>query len=121
MRFYYTWSKSLDTMSSSGETYVSPIDSFNPDSNKAPSDFDREHVLNLAVDYALPFGVSQDGDSETTPWLRRIFGGWNMGVLYIYESGPRFSVYSGRETQYAGVQSLASYGNTRPEGELSKD
>ncbi len=121
MRFYYTWSKSLDTMSSSGETYVSPIDSFNPDSNKAPSDFDREHVLNLAVDYALPFGTSQEGDSESTPWLHRILGGWNLGVLYIWESGPRFSVYSGLETQYAGVQSRASYGNTPPEGGISKN
>ena len=121
LRLYYTWSKSLDTMSSSGETYVSPIDSFSPDSNKAYSDFNREHVFNIAGDYAFPFGKSRDSDSESTPWLHRIFGGWNLGVLFIWESGPRFSVYSGRETQYAGVQSLASYGDIRPIGELSRN
>jgi hypothetical protein len=120
MRLYYTWSKSMDTLSSGGGSYVIPPDSFNPDSNKALSDFDREHVLNIAVDYALPFGASQEGDSESTPWLHRILGGWNLGALYIWESGPHFSVYSGRETQYAGVQSLASYGDTRPTGGLNK-
>ena len=116
MRFFYTWSKSLDTMSSGGDSYVSPRDSFNPDSNKAPSDFDRKHVLNLALDYAFPFGRSRNSDSETSPWVNGLFGGWNLGVLYIRESGARFSVYSGRETQYGGVQSLASYGDTRPAG-----
>jgi hypothetical protein len=113
MRLYYTWSKSLDTMSSA---YVSPPDSFNPDGSKAPSDFDRKHVLNIALDYSFPFGRNRDSDSETSPWVNRLLGGWNLGVLYIRESGARFSVYSGRETQYAGVQSLASYGDTRPVG-----
>jgi hypothetical protein len=122
MRFYYTWSKSLDTMSSGGDAYYeSPVDSFNPDSNKAPSDFDRKHVLNIAWDYAFPFGRNRDSDSETSPWVSRLLGGWNLGVLYIRESGARFSVFSGRETQYAGVQSLASYGDTRPVGRFFKN
>ena len=111
-RFFYTYSKSLDTMSSSGDTYVSPIDNFNPTSNKGLSDFDRKHVLNIAFDYAFPFGRTRDTDSESSPWIDRLFGGWNIGVLYIKESGPQFSVYSGRETQYSGVASLASYDPT---------
>ena len=118
MRLYYTWSKSLDTMSSSGDSYVSPLDSFNPDVNKAPSDFDRKHVFNIALDYSFPFGRNRDSDAESSPWVDRLLGGWNLGVLYIRESGARFSVYSGRETQFAGVQSLASYGTTRPIGTL---
>ena len=109
MRFFYTWSKSMDTISSDGDTFESPYDNFDPDSNKAPSDFDREHVLNIAFDYAFPFGRSRDSDSESSPWINRLFGGWNMGALYIRESGPRFSVFSGRESQYAGVESLAGY------------
>ena len=122
VRVFYTWSKSQDTMSSDGDQYVAPYDSFNPDSNKAPSDFDRKHVLNVAFDYSLPFGTNPDSDSNASPWIERIFGGWNLGALYIRESGPRFSVFSGRETQYAGVGSLAGYDpvNGRPSGTLWK-
>jgi hypothetical protein len=121
MRINYTYGRSLDTMSSDGDAYISPFDSFHPDSYKAPSDFDRKHVLNIAWDYKLPFGGNRDSESEASPWLDRIFGGWNLGILYIRESGARFSVYSGRETQYAGVTSLAGYDDTRPAGRLWKN
>ncbi len=117
-RFYYTWSKSLDTMSSYGDTYVSPLDSFNPDSNKAPSDFDRKHVLNIAWNYALPFGRDLDGDSGASPWINRLFSGWNLGVLLIRESGARFSIVSNRESRYGGVASLASYKDDLPPGKF---
>ena len=117
-RFYYTYSDSKDTISSSGDSYQSPSNSFNPDSNKAPSDFDRKHVMNVALDYAIPFGKNPDSDSEASPWIDRIFGGWNIGVLYIGESGKRFSVLSGRETQYADVPSLASYERYPPDGTI---
>ncbi len=86
MRFYYTWSKSLDTMSSGGDTYVSPRDSFNPDSNKAPSDFDRKHVLNLALDYCIPV--------RQKPGQR--FRNVSMGGQDFWRMEPRGSVYSGK-------------------------
>lgn len=109
LRFYYTWSKSLDTVSSDGDAYVSPSDSFAPEADKAPSDFDRKHVLDIAFNYAFPFGRDRDLDTQGSPWLNRLLGGWNLGMLYIRESGRRFSVFSGRETRYAGVGSLAAY------------
>ena len=121
LRLHYTWSKSLDTMSSDGDTFVSPSNSFDPDSNKAYSDFDRTHVLNFACDYALPFGRNQDSDSESSPWVGRILGGWNLGILYILQSGPRFSVYSGLESQYSDVNNLANYEGRRPEGTIWRD
>jgi hypothetical protein len=105
-------------MSSDGDTFVSPSNSFDPDSNKSYSDFDRTHVLNIACDYAFPFGRNQDSDSESSPWVGRILGGWNLGILYVLQSGPRFSVYSGLESRYSDVNNLAGFEGRRPEGTI---
>jgi hypothetical protein len=121
LRAYYTLSKALDTISSDGASYVNPSDSFHPEFDKAPSDFDRARVLNVAWDYVLPYGRNRSVDSESNKWLDRLFGGWNLGLLYIRESGARFSVYSGRQTLYAGVSSLANYDGKRDIGRFYKN
>jgi hypothetical protein len=116
LRFHYTWSKSLDTISSDGNSFVTPADSRNPDKNKAFSDFDRTRVFNLAWNYAIPFGRTQSGDSDKPTWISYVLGGWNVGLLYIWESGARFSVNSGRQNQFAGVSSLANFSGDRNMG-----
>jgi hypothetical protein len=118
LRAHYTWSRSLDTISSNGGTFVSPSDSLNPGLNKAPSDFDRTHVFNVAVNYALPFGRNPSSDADTSKFMSFLFGGWNVGVLYLRESGSRFSVSTGLETRFAGVNSLADYSGSRNIGGL---
>ena len=117
-RAYYTWSKSLDTISADGSSFVSPADSLNPEQNKAPSDFDRTHVFNLAFSYALPFGRTRSADSDTPKWIGAAFGGWNVGLLWIRESGQRFSVNSGLQNQYAGVTGLADFSGDRSMGQI---
>ena len=107
-RMFYTWSKSLDTMSSDGDTFVAPSDSFQPGSNKAPSDFDRKHVLNAAWNYAIPFGRNRDVDSDASKWVNGIFGGWNFGALMVWQSGRRFTVTSGLQNLFADVFSTAN-------------
>lgn len=117
-RAYYTWSKSLDTLSSDGNVYVSTPDSQNPGLNKSFSDFDRTHVFNLAWNYALPFGRNVSSDADRPHWIDFLLGGWNLGVLYVRESGARFSVDSGRQNNFAGVSSLANFSGTRNTGAL---
>ncbi len=121
LRAYYTWSKSMDTTSSDGNTFVSPSDNLNPQINKAPSDFDRARVFNLAFNYALPFGRNPSSDSDRPKWIDAALGGWNMGVLYVRESGARFSVSSGLQNQYAGVIALADLNGSRKIGSLYQD
>lgn len=48
-------------------------------------------------------------------------GGWNLGLIYVRESGSRFSVNSGLQTQYAGVQNLANYAGSREIGAIYKN
>jgi len=115
---YYTWSKSLDTFSSNGASYTSPLDSLNPKASKGFSDFDRKHVLNVAWRYALPFGRNLDEESDMPGWVTALFYGWNVGTLITYESGARFSVISGIENQYGGVYGLADF--TRTGGKLGR-
>jgi len=120
LRAYYTWSKSLDTMSAEGSSYVSPSDSRFPEMDKAPSDFNRTHVFTLAGNYALPFGRERSTDPSSYKLLRAFFGGWNVGTLVVWESGQHFSVNSGRENLYAGVESLANLEGSRDVGALTQ-
>ena len=103
---HYTWSKSLDTISMAGSAFAAPSDSFNPASNKAPSDFDRQRVLNAFGNVRLP--ITEHG----------LFSGWNLGIMTIRERGQRFSVSSGRQLAQAGVNSLADYSGSRNIGSV---
>jgi hypothetical protein len=107
LRVFYTWSKSLDTISADGQSYVGPSDSFQPKLDKAPSDFDRRHVLNAAWNYAIPFGRNRNTDSESPNWIGGILGGWNFGALLVKQSGQRFTVTTGLQHLFAGVSSMA--------------
>lgn len=109
---FYTWSRSKDTLSSSGTNYLTSPDSFNPKSAKGYSDFNREHVFNLAWRYALPFGRDIFEETDQPGWVDALLAGWNISLLGTYESGARFSVNSGMENQYAGVYSLADFEQT---------
>jgi hypothetical protein len=108
LRVFYTWSKSLDTMSSDGDSYVAPSDSFQTKINKAPSDFDRRHVLNAAWNYAIPYGRTRNPDSESPKWIGGLLGGWNFGALLVKQSGQRFTVTTGLQHLFSGVSSTAN-------------
>ncbi|MBN2318604.1 MAG: TonB-dependent receptor [Acidobacteria bacterium] len=109
MRAYYTWSKSLDTLSKDGAEFTSPSDSLDPTANKAPSDFDRTHIINVMSSFNIPFGRDRRYGSESSRVTNWIFGDWEVGLLTVWESGRRFSVTSGMETLFADVYSLADY------------
>jgi hypothetical protein len=113
MRAYYTWSKSLDTLSTDGAEFTSPSNSLDPMSNKAPSDFDRTHIINVMGNFNMPFGRDRRYGSESSRVVNWIFGEWEMGVLTVWESGPRFSVSSGMQTLFGDVYSLANYDGSR--------
>jgi hypothetical protein len=116
LRAFYTWSKALDSTSSDGLDYTSPSNSFNPTRDRALSDFDRTHVMNVAWDYAIPAWRDLEGDYDAPAWIRAFIGGWNLGTLWTWESGAHFSVNSGLQNQYAGVSSLANFSGNRNQG-----
>jgi len=119
MRFYYTWSKSFDTLSVDGDEFVSPSDSMDPMANKAPSDFDRNHIFNLMTSFNIPFGRDRRFGSESTRVVNWIFGEWEISALGVWESGRRFSVTSGIQNLFADVSGLTDYDGSRNIGKLN--
>lgn len=93
----YTWSKSIDIMSSDpGSTagggkpdvpnsgFISQGDSRNTDANRAVSDFDRTHRFSLSFLYQIPnFGSNN-----------RLLNGWTVSGFFQAQSGTPFTVYA---------------------------
>jgi hypothetical protein len=120
LRVYYTWSKALDTISADGITFINPADNRNPQQDKAPSDYGRTHILNAAFSWAIPYGRNRSGDTDYAKVFDAIFGGWNLGLLYLREGGTHFSVNSGLENRFAGVKSFANFSGSSSVGNLYK-
>jgi len=111
----YTWSKSFDNVSPVCDGCTVPLDSFNPQLNRAPSDTDRKRVVNAWLAWTLPFG------KESSPSTKFFIGNWEMGLFTVWETGRRFSVSSGLQTVTPGVSSLANYSGGSKIGTLSEE
>ena len=86
----YTYGKSID-LNSDNDGTVTLTNVYDPQYNRAPSDYDVTHTLSSSVIYEIPFGRDH--------W----WGGWQTnGILYL-RSGLPFTV-----TQTQGVQSTGT-------------
>jgi hypothetical protein len=82
----YTWSHSIDDLSSGGDTGF--IDSYNFAMNRASSNFDQRQVFTLSYVYDLPF-FKGSGLKHT------LLGGWQWSGITAVQTGAPFSVYNG--------------------------
>src|SRR5215469_9555024 len=86
----YTWSKSIDTSSSSlvGDEYTNSISSplfFNPRLNRGLSDFNIAH--NLEINYTWDLGAPKSASGLET-WA---LGGWQLGGVLEASTGVPFT------------------------------
>ena len=90
-QFAYTWSKSLsDTdITNSGNTSNTSVitDITNPHLDYGPTPIDRRHVFVSNISYNLP---ELRGRS---PLMRTALGGWQLGTIMGYGSGPSQTVF----------------------------
>ena len=119
----YTYGHSLDTAS---DRYTSTfVDSFDLHANRASSDFDQRHMLNLVYMYKLPLveaakhinsflggDDSWDGGQarhagSTSP-LSAVFGNWALSGITVYQTGNPFSVVNGASA--SGISVLDNAG-----------
>ncbi len=127
----YTLGKSIDNLSldpvhasvGGGLTTAAsrtPADVRNYRNERARSDYDQRHVLNIAGVYELPFGRGKTWLGNAGRALDLLFGGWSISGLYTYQSGEPFTVRSGALTHNASAQSRAALreGATLPEAKL---
>ncbi len=76
----YTFSKSIDTSSTSGNSQIQ--NSYNLAAEKGLSDFDARHRVVVSTLYQLPWHVSH---------LKLLANDWNIGAVGNYQSGNPFS------------------------------
>jgi len=108
----YTYSHSIDD--SSDRSDATFVNSYDLRSNKASSNFDERHLLNISYIYTLPnlstvfqkwssglpgqpTGDGQDPPSPSSPsrFLHLLGDGWQLSGITIFQSGTPFSVING--------------------------
>ena len=103
----YTYSHSIDD--SSDRTEATFINAYNLPSNRASSDFDQRHLLNVSYVYQLPLmkvykALNIFDDDPTNqlsshgndgPWVKRLWEGWELSGITVFQSGTPFSVLNG--------------------------
>jgi len=117
----YTFSKSLDNTNAEGNGSADPMDSFNLNLSKARSDFDRAHVANVQGSYTLPVGKGHAFGGNMPRWANTLIGGWDLGALWIWESGAAITADSARFTNVSyNTASWLNYSGTRDIGSVSR-
>jgi protocatechuate 3,4-dioxygenase beta subunit len=135
----YTYSHSLDDSSDRSDSTF--VNSYDLRSNKASSNFDQRHLVNVSYIYTLP-ALSQkveawttgrageptaDGQDQPLPsapsrFLRALADGWQLSGITVFQSGTPFSVINGSSSSVsvldnAGVANgvgAASYPDINP-------
>jgi hypothetical protein len=107
----YTYSHSIDDSSDRSDTTL--VNSFNLSSNKASSNFDQRHLLNISYVYKLDslvnklrYWFSDIGYDESAPksaptpenssgLVRELEDGWELSGITLFQTGTPFSVING--------------------------
>lgn len=100
----YTYSHSIDDSSdrldATGSNGVFGfLDSYNRPGNKASSNFDQRHILNVSYVYDLPFF------SKSSGFVRTALGGWEWSGITSLQSGIPFNI------SFTGFPDNAGVGN----------
>ncbi len=116
----YTWSKTIDNVSTDGSGFAAPIDSYNFLLNRGRSDSDRPHTLNWMASYILPIGRGRLIAGGLPDWADRLLGGWEIGSLGLWTSGPVMTLSSGVATGPTGNATWGNYNGDRRFGEIRR-
>jgi hypothetical protein len=114
----YTWSKSIDNDQSTatggeGNGFAAPLDSFNESLVRGRSNFDIPQAFTSTGLYTLPIGRGKAFGTNMAPWLDTLIGGWNVGELWIWESGSPFTASSGFATGAGTGATFANFSGSR--------
>lgn len=116
----YTFSKSMDNITVEGNGFTSPIDNFNVQLNRARGDFDIPHAFNSNVIYTLPIGKGRRLAGHAPRWVDSVVGGWDVGLLTIWQSGRVLTYFSGRATGPTNNSSYVNYAGDRNVGRVMR-
>jgi len=89
--FNYTFSKSIDDASGLqtsgvyGSAFIT--NALRQEDNRAVSDFDIRHIINMNSIWELPFGRGKTWLSNSSGLVNGILGGWQLSTIFRYNSG----------------------------------
>ena len=129
---FYTYSHSVDDSSDRFSSLI--VNAYDLSSNRASSDFDQRHLLNISYIYQVPslrvkhfFHLFDDdptnevANKQGNYWSegtlgRALFDNWEVSGITVYQTGTPFSVLNGgspdvASSDNAGVASGALYGS----------
>ncbi len=88
----YTWSHSIDTLSSTFSDEVQNnglgyLDPFNPSLDKASSDYDARHRVAVSLVWTLP------GTRSASKFIANTIGGFQFAPIFTFHTGYPFTVF----------------------------
>jgi hypothetical protein len=89
--FNYTFSKSIDDASGLqtsgvyGTAFIT--NALRQSDNRAVSDFDIRHIVNMNSIWQLPFGKGRTWLNQSNKWVNGVLGGWELSTIFRYNSG----------------------------------
>jgi hypothetical protein len=96
--FNYTWSHSMDDASGlqsaasyDGTSFI--LNPFRQRDNRASSDFDMRHQINVNSIWTLPFGKGKKFASEVPTVVNGIIGGWQLSNIMRWNTGMPIGFY----------------------------
>jgi hypothetical protein len=116
----YTLSKSMDNITVEGNGFTSPIDNFNVRLNRARGDFDIPHAFNASFIYTLPIGKGRLFAGSAPRWVDSAVGGWDVGLLTMWQSGRVLTYLSGRATGPTTNSGYVNYAGDRNVGNVMR-
>jgi outer membrane receptor protein involved in Fe transport len=90
----YTWSKMIDDASADGNASPNPFDRR---FNRGISNLDIPHRFVASFVYELP------RLSQQNAFVRQVLGGWDTNGIVTLQSGSPFTIVSGRDNSFSGV------------------
>jgi Carboxypeptidase regulatory-like domain/TonB-dependent Receptor Plug Domain len=124
----YTYSHSIDDSSDRSDTTL--VNSYDLSSNKASSNFDQRHLLNISYVYKLDslvgklrywfsnIGYDDSAASQaaampeaSSHWAHIVEDGWELSGITIYQTGTPFSVINGGSSTGISVLDNAGVAN----------
>jgi hypothetical protein len=99
--FNYTYGKSIDVASDAervgawGGLGGPIINAWNPNSDRADSDFDLRHQINANAIWLMPFGRGQAFARNANSFVNAVIGGWQLSGLFRWTSGFPVTVDNG--------------------------
>jgi len=118
LTFNYTWSHSIDNLSSSfSETpqteNLGLLDPLQPALDKGNADFDARHRVALSAVWALPYAKNTHG------FARQILDGWELDPIVTARTGNPFTVFDSSSADAGGPVDTAFARYFVPAGGIS--